>query len=79
MPHIPNIPDLGLKPTGPPADASNRAKARVRHPRMYRFGRAIGWILVLTIILACVVLSIASVTALTHLYWRLTDAVWRLT
>lgn len=76
---MPHIPDLGLKPPSPPVNASNRDNARVRHPRMYRFGRGIGWVIVAAVVLASAVLSIAAVTALAHLYWRVTDAVWRLT
>jgi len=74
---MPHIPDLGLKPAAPPVDAS--AHLRTAHPAMYRFGRRIGWIILLVAIGVCIVLSVAVLTVIAHLYWYLIDAVWRLT
>lgn len=75
---MPHIPDLGLKPATP-ADAVKRTDLRATHPIMYGLGRRLGWVILLAAMLACAVLSIGILTALAHLYWRLTDAVWRLT
>jgi hypothetical protein len=76
---MPHIPDLGLKPAAPPADASNRGNARVSQPFVYRLGRGIGWAAVALVLLLCAVLSVAVLTALAHLAWRLIDAVWGVT